>query len=780
MRIVFLSFLLCVWMCHAACALAVSTEQAGSTGEPRIGVLTVPTTGFDSIASEQLITALKHRGMIVRRIGRNDLVGASSIERLDVLVIPDAPHAPVRLAPALLHWVTQGKSLALLGGFAFSDPSVFLRGGWFARSRIDRWLSRREPGDHSLDMFNARKLKQWTPVKGPNTTRMHLSATSGPNGTHAVRLTIQDFEQYAKIHHVMHLAGASRTTGVALWVRSDPRTYQVELEVMTRDHQRWNAVFDTTPKWQMVSKAWHNFAPMNKLATQAGRLNPQTIEAIEIGLSRWRTTVTGKDHTIDLAGLQLVRKPLPSSHAFDAMELGHPVDAQRLSTIDSLKPTASLAAGQNPIQLQHPVTGYVPFGVPRAGQSALIPLWIAKASGCPVICNFAHIHGPFRGSDWLLAGIAQRTFYRSPRVIAMLARSIKRLAASNKNASAARCVVSDRDLAKTIGVTHAGGKYHFTDKNFLIEGSDQLLSLGVPTIKLWLGKLDKTYAFNTHWPKVHRLVDVVKTPAFRKVLGEPFKTYIFESFAVGVKKDWKQGLSDAQASRIENQFYELTKYLLMQYRGSGKTFVLQNWESDWAIRDRANVNAVPSSTQFDRMIRWLNARQRGVARARQEVGEHGVRVLYAVEVNRVWRSIQFGIPSVTTQVLPYVKMDLASYSSYDTEQEPDRFRAALRFIAEHVKSAGATKPRVYVGEYGTPENEQGAAAQLATAKNVLEVAGQFGCPYIVYWELYGNEAVRTPVKANADVHGYWLIRPDGTRSPVWQYFRTLLIHTPHR
>ena len=51
----------------------------------------------------------------------------------------------------------------------------------------------------------------------------------------------------------------------------------------------------------------------------------------------------------------------------------------------------------------------------------------------------------------------------------------------------------------------------------------------------------------------------------------------------------------------------------------------------------------------------------------------------------------------------------------------------------------------------------------------------WGAKYAVYWELYCNEFKEgKPPPAgrpkNDDLRGFWLIRPDGSRPPVTDYF----------
>lgn len=63
------------------------------------------------------------------------------------------------------------------------------------------------------------------------------------------------------------------------------------------------------------------------------------------------------------------------------------------------------------------------------------------------------------------------------------------------------------------------------------------------------------------------------------------------------------------------------------------------WEGDWTLRQdlpveqRYNVSARVSREKTDRMVRWLEARQRGVTLARSAVGQRATsQVYHAAEV----------------------------------------------------------------------------------------------------------------------------------------------------
>jgi hypothetical protein len=104
-----------------------------------------------------------------------------------------------------------------------------------------------------------------------------------------------------------------------------------------------------------------------------------------------------------------------------------------------------------------------------------------------------------------------------------------------------------------------------------------------------------------------------------------------------------------------------------------------------------------------------------------------------------------------------------------------RFRRALEHIAERAPDSPSFGAKnVYVGEYGIPENDFPPETVRAVIRSNTETALAFGCPWVVYWQLYDNEALRRPVKANADCRGFWLVRPDGSTSWAWEYFEGLL------
>ena len=341
-----------------------------------------------------------------------------------------------------------------------------------------------------------------------------------------------------------------------------------------------------------------------------------------------------------------------------------------------------------------------------------------------------------------------------------------------------------KELRDIVGVTHVDGKYHLTDKDFLNEGAEQILTLGSRVIKVWFHNPRKSYSFNSQWPQMNSLVEIAQSKYFRELFDKPFTTYIMMCFSFGNNAAyWRNGLTSEQKLDEQRQFYELTKYLLTMYKGTGKTFILQHWEGDWLIRGNYDRNADPTPKAISGMIDWLNARQKGVNQARKEVGTDSVWVYHAAEVNRVVSTMKQGRPNMVDKVLPHTELDLVSYSAWDAtakySENPQILREALDFIAKNMPdSVEFGNKNVYLGEFGMPENKFPSEKIQKVIPGAVETALDWGCPYIVYWQLYCNEfkdkKQKPPVKSNDAVRGFWLIRPDGSKAWTWDYFYGLL------
>lgn len=345
-----------------------------------------------------------------------------------------------------------------------------------------------------------------------------------------------------------------------------------------------------------------------------------------------------------------------------------------------------------------------------------------------------------------------------------------------------------RNPTEVFGVAHVDGKYYLTREDFLDEGADQVLATGSKVIKLYLAP--KRYPWNSEWPKCDSLLEIAQTPYFKSVFSKPFHTYILTAYAVGRNDHyWTTGITAAQEADETRQFHELAKYLLTAYKGTGKTFVLQHWEGDWALRSHSpkhyDASFLPSETAIKGMIKWLNARQAGIVKARKEASDTDVHVYGATEANRIEESMA-GKPGVANSVLPYSTVDLASYSCYGSLDTPEHLAGAVDYLAAHLPATavfGQNPHSIYLGEFGYPENgREGVDGVNRRMDNAIAIVKNKELPWAVYWEVYCNEPVNDapalPLNGktnNQNLRGYWMVKPDGTPGMGWHRYRRLFV-----
>ena len=170
------------------------------------------------------------------------------------------------------------------------------------------------------------------------------------------------------------------------------------------------------------------------------------------------------------------------------------------------------------------------------------------------------------------------------------------------------------------GIAHVSGNYGFTQNNYLVEGAQKISDLGSDSIFIYLTPYFRTEypdQSSNQWPSADptKFAALAQTRPYDTVLNLPFHTIVMTVYSFA-NADGVAGLSasPARLKAEEKEFYQLTKYLYSKFAGSGKTFVLKNWESDWIGLSQGNVTGNISPGMVQDMIAWLSARQRGVTR----------------------------------------------------------------------------------------------------------------------------------------------------------------------
>jgi len=349
------------------------------------------------------------------------------------------------------------------------------------------------------------------------------------------------------------------------------------------------------------------------------------------------------------------------------------------------------------------------------------------------------------------------------------------------------------------GVTHIGGEYGFTQQNFLLEGATRIKNFVAPAIFVYM-----TPGFRQAYPDKQAnlwpsttpasLTRVAQTAPYKALFQMPFRTFVItaHSFANGANVAGFATNHDAAVSE-ENEFYDLTRYLYATYGGSGKTFILKHWEGDWIGLQNYDTSKNISSTMVNAMNIWLTARQNGVANARRDAGNPlGVGVFHAVEVNRVLDYVNLGLTRVIDAVVPVVKPDMVTYSSYDSTLQGTDPTTAAALMTQALNAIKSLTPdplalgnhRILISEYGLFENKRPTEV-IWRSKTILQTSKSAGLLGAFVWEVFDNEckdsngnpfpvdsSFGTARPSNSQCPGLWLVRPDGSLSSLLSVLST--------
>lgn len=306
-----------------------------------------------------------------------------------------------------------------------------------------------------------------------------------------------------------------------------------------------------------------------------------------------------------------------------------------------------------------------------------------------------------------------------------------------------------------VGTQTIGAAYQFTQEPRLVETARAIRDMGSNTIKFSLAA-DKNAS-----PKPQSLTDIAQSdPAVKTVLHMPFVNYILWAYPLSTEGN---RFKAASLGNERQEMYDLTRHLLQTYDGTGKTFYLGNWEGDWHLT-HLNPNYSPTPTEVQNFVAWINAHQQAVDDARRDTPHKNVQVYCYLEVNRVVDAMQ-GKTRLSNAVLPKTNVDFVSYSSYDSlgGDIGANLTKALNYIESQMPpKPGLTGKRVWIGEYGFPADANSPRQQDDRTRQVIRAGLAWGCPFVLYWELYNNE-----VTPDGKQRGFWLIDDHNVKQPAY-------------
>jgi hypothetical protein len=224
-------------------------------------------------------------------------------------------------------------------------------------------------------------------------------------------------------------------------------------------------------------------------------------------------------------------------------------------------------------------------------------------------------------------------------------------------------------------------------------------------------------------------------------------------------------LNMSRQAAIIREYSDLTLYLYQTYELTNKQFILLNWESDhdvycgfaleystnYSFRTLCNAaypylkeyagNTSPAESFWGLRL-WFEARQKGIEDGRNRalamgVGARGRKVYLAAEVNTCRHLRSLGLKSTLYDVVPYVKFDYVSYSSWESMGGSDP-RNALLGDLETIRSVIGSS-NIIIGEIRPPFSWADPQGSIQTLREVVDAALSWGVAYIIYWSVYSSD-----------------------------------------
>jgi hypothetical protein len=325
-----------------------------------------------------------------------------------------------------------------------------------------------------------------------------------------------------------------------------------------------------------------------------------------------------------------------------------------------------------------------------------------------------------------------------------------------------------------LGTQTIGIKYKFTEQTGLVETAQRIQEMGSTILKFSMTRryMEKDIYNLPRNDAIRSLVDLArKEPSVKRVLDMPFAYYHLWAYAFAHEDNaWVDGLSEKERNAEYEEIHALAKYLLQTYSGTGKTFLLGHWEGDWYLSYKPTDEVTP--TKIEGMIAWLNVRQKAIDDAKRETKASDVQLYHYTEANLVQKGIKGG-KCLVNDVLPHTPVDYVSYSSYDTiYPHMGNVRKPLHEALDYIESklprkTGIEGKRVFIGEYGfaldgarTPQNQD------LYSRDVCRAGLEWGCPFVLYWEMYCNE------NPEGKHRGFWLIDDKNRKQPFYHTLST--------
>ncbi len=283
-----------------------------------------------------------------------------------------------------------------------------------------------------------------------------------------------------------------------------------------------------------------------------------------------------------------------------------------------------------------------------------------------------------------------------------------------------------------------------SDKYDLVKLADMAKELGTDIVKTWI-KGDKPQEIPEkaesrdyrHMFNSFSVVCLNVCPDYILSRWDELKAYNLQT-----KKD------------IFSDFYQLTKFLIKNYDGQGKTFII-----NYFFEVNVYVGSVPSGRPDFPVIEFVSDAQKGVKKALAESVIKDIRIFDCIESNCDHDFFHF-----VKTIFPKIKVDFYSLSFYGLGS----LKSSLSYWAKYAPDNSLFKDKnIILGEYGIKMQDMRVnydeEAQNKYLESVRKEVKNWGVPYIFLFWLADQES---KVKSEGDSG---LVDLKGHKRKAWEY-----------
>jgi hypothetical protein len=289
------------------------------------------------------------------------------------------------------------------------------------------------------------------------------------------------------------------------------------------------------------------------------------------------------------------------------------------------------------------------------------------------------------------------------------------------------------------------------------------------------------YRFDIEWEAevpvgVPFLPAAVRSTQYQRAFALPdLRTFVLQTYDSASYEHLHQDptWTNANSELIRSEYRDMTVALYETQNGTGKRFIVSNWETDNSIY----LDSKPgpkSATVLEGFTQWFRLRQEGIRQGREIAtaqGWGGIEVNDAIEFTRIYFAKEYAscfpvgyVGDTLHNIIKDVKPDYASYSAWEST---GRYRLYDDLVTArqilHSETNGHTQ--LMIGELGVthqsdpsfPPTDQNVQSKAWRYIQLVHSAIRAEIPVIILWKAWDAFGI---------YEGEGLFNSDGSERPI--------------